>query len=231
MTMTTSEFESPDHPHDGEVRVVNRARLELSGQTFGNLVVLRRAPSRKGRTYWLCRCACGNEKEIIGKTLVSGLTKGCGCHALRWPKSDNPRYADPTYASWTSMKTRCSNPNRRESDCYVGRGITMCARWDDYLAFLEDMGPRPPGTSLDRIDVNGNYEPGNCRWADAVLQANNRRPQKRYRPRGFLRRHEAAEIKRLLAEGHPQKVIAERFGVSETSVSNINTGRTFKDVS
>lgn len=85
-------------------------------------------------------------------------------------------YASPTYRSWIAAKTRCSNPNRDDWQDYGGRGITMCPQWaGSFKVFLADMGERPEGTSLDRIDTNGNYEPGNCRWATPLEQRHNRR--------------------------------------------------------
>jgi hypothetical protein len=85
----------------------------------------------------------------------------------------------PEYVSWRAMKARVSDPNNKDWKYYGGRGLTVCAEWlSSFSTFLHDMGPRPQGTTLDRIDPNGNYEPGNCRWADALTQSRNRRSTK-----------------------------------------------------
>jgi hypothetical protein len=81
----------------------------------------------------------------------------------------------PTYASWQAMKARCQNPNDIGWRLYGGRGIKVCPEWQTFVGFLADMGERPEETSLDRIDPDGHYEPGNCRWADSITQANNTR--------------------------------------------------------
>ena len=85
----------------------------------------------------------------------------------------------PTYRSWAHMLDRCRNPKNDSWDYYGGRGITVCEEWTDFAQFLADMGERPEGTSIDRIDVDGNYEPGNCRWADHTTQINNRREREK----------------------------------------------------
>lgn len=164
-------------------------RMNLTNQRFGRLLVSyetqsKRSPSGALKRYFLCVCDCGNERIIELSTLRSGHTKSCGClHkeqlATRARKHGhavgNRRSA--THAAWTNMIQRCTNPKRRDYSRYGGRGITVCDRWlHSFENFLEDMGEKPKATSLDRYpDTNGNYEPGNCRWATAREQSNNKR--------------------------------------------------------
>ena len=156
---------------------------DISGKRFGRLMALRRSNIRKGDNYWECACDCGSISTVRGSLLLRGETQSCGCLGKQRLGEFNLSHGNtvsqkptPEYRAWQNMKTRCLNPKNRSYHCYGGRGITVCERWiDSFENFLEDMGERPEGTTLDRISVNGNYEPGNTRWATKLEQANNKR--------------------------------------------------------
>ena len=156
------------------------AAVDLSGREFGMYTVLRRAGSRKGKPYWVCQCLCGAEREVRGSALTGGYARSCGCYvkvvqAARLRK--HGKYGSPEYKAWCAMKARCESPRTNGYHNYGGRGITVCERWrDSFAAFLKDMGPKPtPFHTVERINVDGNYDPENCRWADAHEQRTNTR--------------------------------------------------------
>jgi hypothetical protein len=166
---------------------VRRVRVhKLTGRKFTRLLVIARAGSNKhGFSIWKCVCDCGNERIVGAGELLRGESKSCGC--LRTERISKLKFkhgharsgnASPTYQSWMAMHLRCTNPNSNNWENYGGRGITICERWQGehgFENFLADLGERPEGHTLDRREVNGNYEPGNCRWATPTEQSNNRR--------------------------------------------------------
>lgn len=168
-------------------------KIDMTGQRIGHLKVIAESPERyisqNGKeVVWICRCDCGKTTEVRGSELRKGHTKSCGCF-----KGDYCRKANTTHGGryerlhsiWNSMKQRCRNPNDQKYKDYGGRGIEVCDEWaDDYgifRAWAYENGYVPDrghDCSIDRIDNDGNYEPGNCRWTTAKVQANNQRPKR-----------------------------------------------------
>lgn len=158
-------------------------RMEITGQIFGRLTVIEFIEVRNGRTMWRCKCKCGNEVIAVGQYLKSGNTRSCGCFKIDGIRQRSIKHGHQTienksaeYRIWRHMKSRCYNPNVERYPNYGGRGVKVCERWiNSFENFFFDMGPRPSANhSLDRYpNVNGDYEPTNCRWATTKEQSRN----------------------------------------------------------
>ena len=160
---------------------------DLTGQKFNKLTVIKRVENdKRNNSRWLCKCDCGNEKIISGYHLKRASIVSCGCY-IREITSKRSKTHEKTnlklYDVWAAMKTRCYNKNRKEYKNYGGRGITVCDEWkDNFMTFYnwamangyDENAPRGECT-IDRIDVNGNYEPNNCRFVNMKVQQNNKR--------------------------------------------------------
>lgn len=157
----------------------------FAGQRFGRLTVVGRDASRRDSTYWICVCDCGKQKSVLGGNLKSGDNRSCGClrrelAAERGTTHGHKRRkaTSAEYRTWRNMISRCNSPHNKCYANYGSRGIKVCDAWvADFAIFLRDVGPRPsPKHTLDRYPNNdGNYEPGNVRWATRTQQNRNRR--------------------------------------------------------
>lgn len=158
--------------------------VDLTGRRFDRLKVIERKspPNNRRECYWLCKCDCGNRVVVAAYSLKNGLSRSCGC-LQRELIGDRMRthgmFGTREYRTWFSMKERCYKSNNAGYYKYGGRGIRVCRRWiESFENFYADMGPKPKGLTLERIDSDGDYEPSNCKWATYKEQNLNRRSRK-----------------------------------------------------
>lgn len=187
--------------------------MEIAKVKFNRLSLLERDFGRSADKHVLSRwkCECGNEAVIAFRRVKHGYSKSCGCllvdvsraaakHGARRGKS-----ASPEYSSWMAMRSRCNNPNSKDYPRYGGRGIGVCDRWNDFSLFLQDMGERSKGKTLERLDSMKGYEPGNVKWGDHFEQARNRRSSLSWSIKGI--------------EFDSISLAADHFGVSKHTIS------------
>jgi len=149
-------------------------RLDLGGQKFGRLTVINFAEIRKKRTYWNCKCDCGNTVVVKGDNLKKGNTQSCGCFKKEI-HTKHGKWLTPEYRAWQHMIQRCTNKKDKFYKDYGERGITVCDEWRSFVNFYTDMGERPKGMSLERKNNNEGYNKENCVWATMQEQQNNTR--------------------------------------------------------
>lgn len=194
--------------------------IDLSGKQFGRWTVISLAPrTDKKDIKWVCKCSCGTVREVLSGSLRRGISTSCGCYQKEIRSTKPPRKT-PTYNSWDNMIGRCYRPSQPDYKSYGGRGIIVDPRWrSSFDNFFYDMGPRPEGTTLDRIDVDGNYEPSNCRWTSNKEQQNNKRNSIRIPYNGEMLTVEEFSNK----TGIPEYIIRNRIfkGVPLESISLI----------
>lgn len=169
--------------------------LDLSGQMFGKWLVIQRVFKTKNRTHWLCQCSCGCHSLVDSSHLNNGRSTKCKkCHGKEAVKKRPLKHGQARhgiksreYSCWSSMRTRCNNSCHEHWKYYGERGIKVCERWNEFENFLNDMGKCPDRHTLDRVNVNGDYSPENCRWATPKQQGENKRNNVKFERDGIIK--------------------------------------------
>lgn len=205
--------------------IAKEGRAE-AGARFGRWTLVERDYGRRYH-YWWCVCDCGGKKSVAFGSLRRGVSRSCGCYnrdAAKRRPANHGMAGSATYNVWASMIQRCRNPRAASFRNYGARGISVCERWHDFREFLRDMGDVPAGRSIDRIDVNGNYEPGNCRWVTM-------REQQRNRTNNKLSAESVAVLRAEISRGVvTKKALAQKYGISAGYVSHIEHRRAWKEI-
>lgn len=191
---------------------------DKTGLVYGRLTVIKRDTNYLKSVKWECKCECGNTTSVASNSLQNGLTTSCGCYhkeVIKNRLTTHGMTGSKEYVSWAAMINRCHNPNHEKYNNYGGSGITVCERWrNSFEDFYADMGPSN-GLTIDRINVDGIYEPGNCRWASWTEQANNRSTTKMVNYKG---------------ESMPLKKFVSMFDIPyQTILNRLNSGMTAEE--
>ena len=201
---------------------------ELVGQVFGRLQVLDVISCSSTQVEKMCKCfcSCGKEQTVRAAALNIGETKSCGCLRVDTTIKRSTKHghspsfgASKTYWVWAEMVARCTNEKHKKYKDYGGRGIFVCKEWRTFAAFLADMGEKPEGLSIDRIDNNGGYEPGNCRWTTVAVQNQNRR----YNTLSW------DLVNKLRSIDLPYKELEKRFGVYHGTIGKVKRNEIWVD--
>lgn len=196
--------------------------MDLTGQRFGRLVVVCRAHSEAGRVRWDCLCDCGQRKNaVIASWLRVGDVKSCGCLRRDFITEQDikrathgqtrNRMVSREYSTWRGMINRCQNANCKHFKHYGGRGIRV--EFGSFEEFLAEVGPKPLGLSIDRINNDGNYAPGNVRWADAKTQRMNQRPERKRRQQIKVKDDDIPRLIAMREAGATFAAIGPHFGI------------------
>lgn len=204
------------------MRKTSKLFVDLVGRRFGKWEVLRRSTSRPTPTKWVCRCECGTVRDVVGASLTRGVSKCCGCDranlaaTLKSRSTTHGRTNTPEWRAWNGMLARCYTPSHTSFHLYGGRNVQVCERWrQSFDNFFADLGERPAGCSLGRIDNARDYSPENVRWETDREQMNNTRSN------------------RLLTYGGLTLTVAQwsrRTGISYTAIwQRLDSGWTVED--